>query len=546
MAGLATGLFEKFLEYLYKTGEISIPSDFHGQVSAVNIMLGNDITGVISTITDYAINSASEAQFKIESSDQTLEDLLSLWLENINVNIDGVPTGIKELALEYYKERWAGSSLCLMRLSQWKKISIGNNSITVPTVLWFVNGGSVFIKRTNEKNFKLGSDAYYLDEAMKISVPAKKEEKIIIQKPYSRWYTKYPTSYLIKKGVYKNFRGLEVLSEKSDEVISKVLPYLFMIEKGDKDVFLQKDVDYTNDELKTLVDSFKTALEKYKGYKGDIPVNAVPFDQKYSHLIPDLKGMLSEELYRQGYRAILAGLGFVGVMQGVGNTREQEVINPKPFVAEVNAGVDGFKSMLMDVIRLIIVENKYDHKKLFSDKNYLKVVNTPLNINTSLILDDIRSAYIYGTISVQTYQEVLGIDPDQELERMKKEWSDGLREIYYPHLIQNSEDKGVDAVIPTTKKQIEKNTEKEKKPTTMNKAEKVLEEAPYKNLDELPEYIKKMTVKCQETFMATFNSVYEETGNEAKSLSIANSAAQRCMKKQGYVYDKESKTWKKK
>jgi hypothetical protein len=55
-----------------------------------------------------------------------------------------------------------------------------------------------------------------------------------------------------------------------------------------------------------------------------------------------------------------------------------------------------------------------------------------------------------------------------------------------------------------------------------------------------------MTEQCQKVFMATFNSVYEDTGDEGKSFAIANSAARRCMKKQGYTYDKESKKWEKK
>jgi hypothetical protein len=46
--------------------------------------------------------------------------------------------------------------------------------------------------------------------------------------------------------------------------------------------------------------------------------------------------------------------------------------------------------------------------------------------------------------------------------------------------------------------------------------------------------------------MATFNSVYEDSGDESKAMAIGISASKRCMKKQGYTYDKETKTWKKK
>jgi uncharacterized Zn finger protein (UPF0148 family) len=72
---------------------------------------------------------------------------------------------------------------------------------------------------------------------------------------------------------------------------------------------------------------------------------------------------------------------------------------------------------------------------------------------------------------------------------------------------------------------------------------KELEIAPYKNLDQLPDFIKKMTTKCQKTFMSTFNKIYKDSGDEGKSMSISINAAKRCMKKSGYKYNKESKSW---
>ena len=78
MSALPTGIFEKFINYLFETGAITVPTDFHSQCSVINTMLNNDVSGIISTVIDYAIDSASEAQFKIECSDQTVEDLLEL------------------------------------------------------------------------------------------------------------------------------------------------------------------------------------------------------------------------------------------------------------------------------------------------------------------------------------------------------------------------------------------------------------------------------------------------------------------------------------
>lgn len=564
--GFQEGLWQTFLDFLYRTGEIAVPGDFHGRCDKVNEMLDNDISGIVSTIVDYSINSASEAQFKVECSDETLEKLFTMWLERVNINVNGVPTGLQELAKEYYKERWAGSSLCLLKVGKWVAIKADSITIKVPTVLWFVNGSSVYIKRGDAKNYKLGSDEYYLDEFFKVNAINGIKENMIVQKPFSRWFTQYPAPYLIRKGVYKNWRAMEVLQHKGDEVISKVLPYLFLIEKGTENMFLQKEVDYSDAELKQLVTNFKEAMQRYENEKGKTPTAAVPFDQKYSHLIPDLRNILSEELYRQGYRAILAGLGFVTVVQGVGDTRKEEVTNPKPFVAEINSGVDGFKSMLLDVVRLIIDENKIDHRKLFSENKSLKISNSPLKVNVQGILDQIRSAYVYGTISVKTYQEILGIEPEQEIERMRKEWDDGLRDLYYPHLIQNQE-QYPDSVVPVSKKQNEKQQEKEKQPEHMQEEAKLqkklvvcqscntsveiatnlepsiyiecskchkilnqegkviaskpdLEIAPY-TMKNVPKAIKKLPKDLQELWIKTFNEVLKKSGDESKAHRIS-------------------------
>jgi DNA-directed RNA polymerase subunit RPC12/RpoP len=587
MSGLS--LYSQFIQYLYSSGDLSVPKEFHEQCVKIKSMFANDVSGVVATLTDYSINSASEAVFKIECSDETVEDLLNFWLQNINVNINGVPSGLQELAKEYYKERWQGSSLCLMKVEGWKKISIGNNSINVPTILYFVNGSSVYIKREEAKNYKLGSDKFFFDEAFKNPVTPP-NGNIIVNKPFGRWFDQYPSPYTVKKGVLQNWLAIEKLSAKGNQVIQKFIPYLFTLKKGDKDAFLKELMECDDDEVKTAVDNFKTAIERYENEGAKVPIAGVTYDQEFSHLIPDLTKILSEELYRQGYRALLSGLGFMTVVQGVGDTRKEETISPKPFIAEVNTGISDFKSVLIDVIRLIIDENKIDHRKLFSDNKSLKIVNTPIKINVQLMLDAFRSAYVYGTITIETYQEILNIDPEQELERMKKEWSNGLREIYQPHLIQNTE--AIEDVSPTTKKQVEKDNEKTKKQlqkatlVTCKKCNKQidylsqpesgigyikcpecgtnidqegnfakvinepidpnLETAPYKNLDQLPSYIKKMTVKCQETFMATFNEVYNDSNDESKAMAIGISAAKRCMKKQGYEYNKEKKEWVKK
>jgi len=522
-------------------------------------MVDNDVSGIINTVLGYSISASSNTDYKIECKSDNLEKLLNLWLERININIKEIPTGLAELSKEYFKERWAGSSFCVLRIRGWEEVTFENNTIEVPTIMWYANGASIYVKR--QKNYTLGSDEYYLDKDFKKKIPAKSTEEIIVQKPYDRWFEEYPNPYLVRQGVLKNWLGIKTLQDKSDEVISKVLPYLFLIQKGTENLFLQGDVNYTDDELKELTENFKEQVEKYRNQKGKTPTNTIPFDTKYEHLIPDLSKILKEELYRQGYRAILAGLGFIDMLE-IAPSRQESRLNPRAFLAEVNDGVAGFKAMLMDVVSLIIQRNLEKHPKLFGDNNKIKIINSPLKINVEQILSDLRSAYDRGVTSIETYQEVLGLDYDTEKERRQKELKDGDEELFYPHMTINTE-RDID-IRPIVKKPKNEKLEDQNKtgpeknnfknaeiinepidPNLKAIEKKDLEEAPY-TLDNVPAFIKKMTKKCQETFVATFNQVYKDTGgDEGKAFAIAYASAKRCMKKQGYIYNKETKTWKK-
>jgi cation transport regulator ChaB len=600
---LGPGVFNSFIHYLFNSGDISVPAEYHERCSKIQEMLDSDVSGTINTVLDYSINAASEAKYRVECSSDTLEKLLNIWLEKINIDIRGVPTGLEALSKEYFKERWEGSSFCVLKVADWEKISVGNVTIEVPTTMYFVNGSSIYVARPKDKNYTIGSDKFYLDKENKIVLPGK-DEDIIVQKPYNRWFDEYATPYLIRRGVYKNWLGIKTLQDKSDEVISKVLPYLFLITKGTKEMF-DAGLDYSDTELTELTNNFKSEVEKYKNQKGKTPTNAIPFDTKYEHLIPDMSKVLKEELYRQGYRTILAGLGFVDMLE-ISPSRQETRLNPKAFVSEINDGVSGFKAILLEAISLIEQKNKGSHGKIFSDKGKLTIVNSALKINIEQMLDFLRSGFDRGPMSIQTYQESLGLDPQTEKDRRIKEDKEGLNDLFYPHVLTNNEqypnDPGkvtVQPAKPKTKKQ--ENLEDENKnpnspeskdfknateelivvckeckhefdllsvpeagmgysrcpkcnEVVTQKDAKVINEpidpnleiAPYQNLEQVPNFIKKMPKHAQEIFMSTFNSVYEETQDESKAMAIAISSAKRWLKKEGYIYNKEKKIWEKK
>jgi len=534
---LGPGVFNSFIHYLFNSGDISVPAEYHERCSKIQEMLDSDVSGTINTVLDYSINAASEAKYRVECSSDTLEKLLNIWLEKINIDIRGVPTGLEALSKEYFKERWEGSSFCVLKVADWEKISVGNVTIEVPTTMYFVNGSSMYVARPKDKNYTIGSDKFYLDKENKIVLPGK-DEDIIVQKPYNRWFDEYATPYLIRRGVYKNWLGIKTLQDKSDEVISKVLPYLFLITKGTKEMF-DAGLDYSDTELTELTNNFKSEVEKYKNQKGKTPTNAIPFDTKYEHLIPDMSKVLKEELYRQGYRTILAGLGFVDMLE-ISPSRQETRLNPKAFVSEINDGVGGFKAMLLEAISLIEQKNKGSHGKIFSDKGKLIIVNSPLKINIEQMLDSLRQGFDRGPMSIQTYQETLGLDPQTEKERRKKELENGDEQLFFPHVINNVEkDMAPDKISPSKPKNDKKILPDRQSgtPEVENfKAEVPLEMAPYTH-DSYPEYLKKYPEGARIAWIDTWNSVYKDTKDESKAFPIAWNAMKRWLKKNGYKKD---------
>jgi len=574
---LETLFYGKVINLLLNSKAIEVSGNFHVQCGYVDDVISNDVTGIVNTILEYAIDSASAATYRIECSNQTVEDLLNKWLNGINDDLLGViPTGIPDLSREYFNELWKGSSFSILRAKDWKDLTIGGNKILIPKALYFANGASIYTDRPSNKIVELGKDKYFLDKEKKNPLPGTKgNEVIVVQKNGARWQDAYPIPYIIRKGIYKNHKALQILMDKGDETITKALPYLFLLTAG-SDALAQMGINYKDADLKKYQTELRADIEKYKNEKGKLPALVDTWDKKYSHLIPDFRPILSQDLFVQGYRAILAGLGFIDLLE-ISISRQETRLNPKPFIASINSGVDGFKSILTDLVKIIIKKNIEDHRKIFSENNAIAVVSSPLRINTEQILDIIRSAYDRGNLSKRSFVETIGYDYDQEKIRRQKEADDGDEDLMYPQIITNQEEKGKDTVIPSKPKN-EKNEKQGKKPGTPEvndyknasqeiakckkcgnefdylatpeagmgwvkcpKCEEAVSQddliiAPYNSLQDLLSKhpnLKKYPVGAQKVFMEVFNSIYKETGDEARAFAGAYSKLHKWMKRHG-------------
>jgi hypothetical protein len=561
----------QILNYMSLGGDIKVPSTYHARCKSIKNMLASDTTGLINVILNFSIDSASEPTYKIETKNQELDRVLNKWLSSLNKNHRGkVPTGINALSKEYFIERWKGSSLCILQATDWTEVE----GILLPQTVYFVDGASVYVKSGDSAIVKLGDFSYFLDKNEEIPLKDTDENTVIIQKPFSRWHVKYPVPYLVMIGVLRNFLGLDLLKEKGEDVLKKMLPYLLFLTKGNNEQS-RAGVTYDDTDLAPLVSGFKTWLADYKSNAKENPMYAAPYDTNLQHIIPDIRNIFSRDLTETGERAIISSLGFISVVQGVGDSRKEEVLNPKPYIAGVNAGVRDFKSIIHELVEIIIEKNIGSHKKYFSKNNEILVTNTPLKLNIQTILDAIRQSFAYGASSIKTYQEALGLDPKIEKERRKQELDSGDEDLFAPHLIQvqqqfprpgeesetvipNSKTSVPSKKVPVTKKQEEKNNEKNKMKASVRcercnesfdyatepevsmgsvkcpscglnvnqegkgnvEASEIIT-APYNSLIDLPPAVKKLSKKLQQLWMRVFNDTYKRNAGKENKEAVS-------------------------
>jgi len=436
----------------FQTETINIPGEYRAQVLETKKLLESDGSGIVNSMLDFAI-SCAVVDYTIETNNQNLTDSLNKWLAQINSELRGkVPVGIKGLAKEYFRERWKGSSNLVLR-SFW-----GNGAeLELPTTMFFVDGEDV-VTTYPEVNGKvkkeLGTEIYELrinnDPKDNIILPKEKNEVLFVQKPYESWGVLNPVPYLIRKGLFRNLKFMQLISEKGEYIIGRALEYLMIMKKGTERLALdgRPEMVYSEEDLIKVKNDFATFLDDKKNATGT-PIYATNFDTDIQHLIPEYNKAINEAIYAPIERKLMAGLGMVDIITGTSSTRRESILNPKPFIAEIEQGIEDFKALLNDIIQTVIEKNIKDHPKYFSDKN-VKIQIYSASISQFIddtLRDHIRSMYDRGTVSIQTYNELVGaghVIHSVEVNRRKLEGETKLEELMYPHITQNIEDKGFD------------------------------------------------------------------------------------------------------
>lgn len=310
--------------------KIVVPSTYHKRVEAIREFLEDDVTGLVGSLTGFAVNSAS-VDFRIETDNDNLTDKLSNWLETVNIGFGGqIPTGIKELSKEYFKERWQASSFPILKLHKWERVG----DLVLPTQMYILDGESVYAKDIENDDDKLSliGYEYYLGDNLeeKNKLKSTKNHDYIITKPFGRWHDKYPNPYLIKNGVYHNYKIIDSLKRKETEVLDQILPYLMLIKQGSPELFKQgktlseSDLQNIIDQMQDLYDEMKATQVNDKQIKA--PIRASNFTEEISHLIPDLRTIFAEELFTVAEKNILSALGFLDIAEAVSSIDKKEKV----------------------------------------------------------------------------------------------------------------------------------------------------------------------------------------------------------------------------
>ncbi len=425
----------------FQVEAITVPSKYRDQVLGVKRILRDDNSGLINTLLDFAIMSAM-VDFKIETDNKSLSTILNKWLGDINSELRGkIPTGLKALSKEYYRERWKGSSNLVLR-TFWEEDP--KTGLDMPTTLFFVDGEDIRIHVPDEKFVNLGDETYAIrvstNEIDDIKLPVDKENEVVfIQKPYESWGTRYPVPFLIRRGVYRNLKFLALVASKGEYVVSRALEYLMIMKKGTERMAVEgrAELTYSDDDLKQISEDFRTLLMNKKSEPGT-PTYTTNFDTEIEHLIPDYTKAINDAIYSPIERKILAGLGLVDIVEGASSSRRESILNPKPFIGEVNSGVSDFKMLLEDVVKTFIQRNAKKHPKWASAK--IEVQCPPVKT----FMDDkfrqmLRSLYDRGGLSKRTFVEVVGdLNYDLEVSRRKEEKENGDDKIMFAPIIQNT------------------------------------------------------------------------------------------------------------
>ncbi len=528
---------------------IVVKTDFPGQVEQIDNLLANDTTGLVSTMVDFMVHSAT-VSMKIETQNEPLNKLLKKWQTDIlnrNVNID-IPGGLRALSTQNYKERWRSSLLALKVI--WGTVKFENQgTFIVPKKMWFLDGASIITKSSGALNTRSFSVKV---KGKTVNLKNGLKDSIFIRKPYTAWHDDKVVPYLTQRGTVFNALIKEAIVQKQSDVIESIIPILLQLKAGSDELALQ-GLNVSEEAFKKLKQGLIDAKDKFDQNHnfGDL-IASLRHDVNLEYLIPDLVKVFDPIILKSTDRNLLSSLGLIE-LQGFSSTREEAILNPKVLVEEVTDGVLDWSNLLQDVMVEMMIRNKEKHPNLAN--NEIQVIPGTIK---AFITDEMRvmfrSMYDRGVISKQNFvEDITNLNFEVQVNRRTNEDTDNLQKIMKPPVIQNIE-KDIDPLIDD--QNLEDQNKKTDTPETdtfnsdilrsyfarehLRRRRKKKKKCPDKDNpdcpstttyskdvimtpDDLPEEIKKLSFPAQLTYFMTYNTavdIDDKSPEEAHKLAM--------------------------
>jgi len=455
-------MYNMLVSLLFK--KVIVSNEFHEQAGLVQQMIKNDSSGMVDALTQFQVESAT-TDISIDTDNANLNEIFEEWLININSEFrgKGINVGIRGLMQEYYNERWRGASFPVLKITKWDKIK----GMNFPVSMMFVNGGSIYANKKDKSaslelfgyNYTIGKN----NDDEKIEGKA-----YLMYKLFCRSFEKYPTPYLIRRGVYKNGRIIDMIKDKEIELVDTIIPYMMLVTKG-TEALSQQNITYSPKDLEGIKNKIQELTNKLNDVHTDLnerskkaPIRVTNYDEEIKHLIPDLEAMFKRELFEQAERNILFGLGFIDVLESVSTSRRESILNPRVFIKQCNAGLSDFANYVMGDLLALIKEKNEDSKKYTARKWIISYKPITEFMNKDF-LTIIRGLSDRGYVSNETADYICSAGTiNYEIEKRKRirEMVDGDEVTMYPKIIQNIENKGIDIreqLPQSTKQKVVKN-----------------------------------------------------------------------------------------
>jgi cation transport regulator ChaB len=511
--------FKSVISKLFNPGnKIQVSKDFHKQMFQINELLTNDYTGIVKTIFEFMVATAS-VPMNFVTDNTNLSLVLNDWAtKKLNAGISkDIPRGLNAVTTQYMRERYKSSFIVLNII--WEKI----DDLILPGKMWFSDGSVVTVDGSQDD---LTKKKYFINdlELRDGKLKDKKETTVLIRKPFNSWYDDYPTPYLVGKGVMYNALLKKSLIQSQAGVVEEMIPYILALRAGDASLMAKNAMGDIEKQLSGVKESLKQAKrnQKYQADSGDMILKG-RYDLKVEHLIPDLTKLFNETVIKPVNNDLLCGLGLVE-LQGFSSDRQEAILNPKVLVEEVFNGVLGAKELYDEVKELIIEKNSSLHpKNMGKDIRIVPgVVKAFLTDNMrKLIKDHVNT----GILSIEDAFEALpqGFDFEISKKRRTQEEKNGDEDLFFPRVILNQDSN----TLPDTSRSPTPNEVPKKKKVIKTEEESLEDEeggeyleAPYTK-ENYPAQLKNLPVGARNLWIRVFNTVLSETNDENKARQAA-------------------------